>query len=257
MGQSELHEPDKLIRYAFGDLPEKEQNTVDQHLRSCTSCQEFVSFVREFNSNLREARPLSRIAEETCPDPSLVVALEANELDKQAAQHVRAHMLFCRDCLEEYFALRRLSRTFWQEVVEKLKGLVIDLGRTYAPGTLIGSIRIVAEQPALGVRGDKTEKAPSKVLEVSVGENTYSIELAVTEQSSVSFDIAGFRTPVKGPLGISLRSETGGNFFSTQSDEFGNTHFVVPGASLPDDILLLTLNLKGSEQQLLLRIPEK
>jgi hypothetical protein len=47
-------------------------------------------------------------------------------------------------------------------------------------------------------------------------------------------------------------SETGDELISTQSDEFGNTHFVLPTA--PDDLLLLTLTLNNDKQQLFLRV---
>lgn len=108
MGQQRAHEPEKLTRYAFGDLSEKEREKLERHLRTCGPCQEFVSFVRDFNAGLHEARPKEPLPGEPCPDRSLLIDLEEGELDDKTAEHVRAHMLFCRDCRGEFEALARL-----------------------------------------------------------------------------------------------------------------------------------------------------
>ena len=108
MARSEAHAPEQLTRYAFGDLSGKEQEKLERHLRTCTPCQEYLSFVQEFNAGLREAKPQRPLPGEPCPDPSLLIALDADELDDETAHHVRAHMLFCEGCRKEYTALERM-----------------------------------------------------------------------------------------------------------------------------------------------------
>jgi hypothetical protein len=88
-----------------------------------------------------------------------------------------------------------------------------------------------------------------------VGENSYSIELGTTPEGSLACDIAGVRTSLKAPLEISVRSGAGEELLATQSDEFGNSHFVVPAASPSDDLRVFMLSLKGIERQFLFRVP--
>ena len=250
----ERHPRADLLRYLDGVVEGEEKRALEEHLAGCTECREYLSFVGGFNQGLANLSKEEFTSDEPCLDSWTLVAYEAGKVDEETAKHVRAHLLFCDKCAKEFYGLRRVSREeSWREFVERVKEFVIDLGKTYGPQALVGSIRILAEQPVTA-RGGGPPPAASKVLEVSVGENTYSIELTATEEGSVSCDIAGVRTPAKVPLGISIRSETGGELFSTQSDEFGNSHFVLPGVH--DDLLLLALNLKGTEQQILFRVPE-
>jgi hypothetical protein len=194
---------------------------------------------------------------EPCPDSWTLVAYEAGKVDEETARHLRAHLLFCDACAKEFYALRRSSREeSWQQLIEQLNEFLIDLGKTYGVGTLVGPVRIVAEQPVLA-RGGKLPESTLKVLEVLVGENTYSIEMAVTEEGSVSCDIAGMRTPSKTPLSITARSGIGEELKSTQTDEFGNARLQLLATSLPDDLIVFTFDLEGSEQQLLLRVPQR
>jgi len=222
--------------------------------------------MQKFNALAKEGLTNVDSPGEPHPSASLIVELEADELEEKTAQNIRAHLLYCKTCREKYLLLRKLSQEqfeehllatdgpSWLRMLVKALEFVIDLGKTYGPGSLIGSIRVLAEQPAVAVRGGGTSTSTSKVLEVSVGENTYSIQVGATENDALSCDVAGVHTPVKTPLGVSVFSESGGELVSTKTDEFGNVHFVLP--SVHDDLLLLVLNLKGEKQEVLLRIPE-
>jgi len=255
------HDHTSLILYLSGELPASEKASVESHLQTCGECNEFLSFVRGFKATLKKTAPGLLQPDTPCPDADTLVAFADGELDEQVAQLVRQHTIFCRDCLEELDLLRQaraaagIQEEVW-DMFQKLKDKVIEITRTYGPGAMIGSIRVLAEQPVLA-RGGKPSQAASKVLEASVGENTYSIEVAVTEEGSVSCDIAGVRTPVKTPVNISVSSEKGDELISTESDAFGNSRFLVPSAELPDDLLLFTLKLQDAEQRLLLRVPER
>jgi len=256
MGILERHPKDALLRYLDGVMEAEERRTVEEHLAGCTECRDYLSFVRGFNQNLAGLSKEEFTSDEPCPDSWTLASYEAGKVDEETARHLRAHLLFCDACAKEFYALRRVSREeSWSELIERLKEFVIDLLKSYGPGALVGAVRIVAEQPAFAVRGGELPEAVSKVLEVHVGENAYSLELKVTEQG-VACDVAGFRTPIKAPLSISVHSGSGEELISTQSDEFGNSHFSIPTSPPPDDMHVFTLTLQGAEQQLLFRVPE-
>jgi hypothetical protein len=250
----ERHPKTDLLRYLDGGTEGEEKHTLEEHLAACAECREYLSFVKGMNQGLDSLSKEELTSDEPCPASWTLVAYQAGKVDEDTARHLRAHLLFCDACAEEFYALRRVSQEeSWRELVEQLKEFVIDLAKSYGPAALIGPVRIVAEQPALAARGGDLPEVVSKVLEVQVGGNTYSIELKVTAQG-VACDIAGFRTTTRGPLNISVHSKTGEELISTESDEFGNSRFVVPKA--PGNLFLLMLNLQGIEQQVLFRVSD-
>jgi hypothetical protein len=257
------HIHETIVRYVDGELSDAEKIEMKEHLRDCHQCSDFLSFTSGLRDTLKEMAPHELAPDTACPKSETLVAFSAGQLDEKEAQLVRKHAVFCKECLEELDLLRqttqaagiRFAEAPLREMVEKTKEFFIDLGKTYGPQALAGSIRILTEQ-RVPARGDDSPAAISKVLEASVGDNAYSIEVGVTDDGSVSCDIAGVRTPATVPLRISLRSETKSEIFSTQSDKFGNSHFVVPRTSFPGDLLLVTLSLQDKELQFLLRVPE-
>jgi hypothetical protein len=259
MAGSEPHEIEKLVRYAEGALPAEERTATTRHLEDCASCREFLSFVDDFNGALRDAKPSRQDPDEPCPDSSLIIALEADELDQLAAEQVRAHLLFCSTCLEEFFLLRRLAREEaeaapFRQQIEKLKEFLLDLGRAYGVGALLGPFRIIAETPAFALRSGAAPDRTSKTVEVTIGGNSYGVELAVSSEGIVSCSVAGFRTPVKTPLNIVIRSDSCEELVSARTDNFGNVKCTIPRGQVPAELYLLTLELGGSEQDLLFRV---
>jgi hypothetical protein len=263
MAQVELHDTEKLVRYAEGALAADERAMVDEHIGGCPSCQGFVSFMQEFNANLRETKPAPRTSAEPCLDSELIIALDAGELDAVTAQHVRAHILSCASCMEEFFLLRSFARAeeaekravSWKEWLPKLKEFVIDFGKTYGPGAMLGSIRIMAEGPALAVRGSASLQRIFKVIEMPVGENTYSIELSVASDGSVSCDVTGYRTPRETLLKIVVFAETGEELLEVETDKRGNTHFVLTNDQAPESLRVLSFTVDGDEAHLLFLVP--
>jgi anti-sigma factor RsiW len=180
------HPREELLRFVEGNVGEDEKRNLEKHLASCSECRTYLSSVKSFNEGLGELIEEEFTSQEPCPDSWTLVSYEAGKVDEETARHLRAHLLFCDACAEEFSALRRLSQgESWRELFERMKEYVIDLGRTYGPQALIGSVRVMAEQPVLA-RGSGTLHRISKVLEVSVGENMYSVELAATEDGSAS-----------------------------------------------------------------------
>src|SRR2546422_676936 len=156
MAKTPVHEPDKLTRYAFGDLESVEENVVREHLACCPACEDYVSFVTRFNAALRDTRPNLAAQPEACPDGALIVDLEAGDLDAETAKHVHAHVLFCGKCREEFYALRRLRSPNWTK-------LVIDTMRgALRVENLIGTAELVEPGYAF-VRGEERAGEPGPV----------------------------------------------------------------------------------------------
>src|SRR6266852_6561944 len=134
------HPREDFLRFVDGDLGEDEKRNIEKHLASCSECRIYLSSVKTFNEGLGELTEEEFTSEEPCPDSWTLVSYEAGKVDEETARHLRAHLLFCDECQEEFYALRRLSREeSWQELVGRLKEFVIDLGKTYGPQALIGS----------------------------------------------------------------------------------------------------------------------
>ena len=145
MANVRLHEPEKLTRYAFGELVGTERQAVEVHLGSCTPCREFLAFARGFNAALQEGKPESSDPGEPCPDASVIVDLEAGELDSETARHVHAHILFCANCKQEFYALRGLRSPSWTK-------LVIDAVRGALECVSISGSAELLEPVYIGVR---------------------------------------------------------------------------------------------------------
>ena len=252
-----MHPRAELLRYLDGAVTADERRTLEAHLESCKQCRDYIARVKNFNEGLAGLTEEEFTSREPCPDSWTYASYDAGEVDEETARHLRAHLLYCDECAEEFDALRRLTRgASWAELWEKLKVTVIDLARTYGPGALVGQIRIVAEQPVLARRKGATETV-SKVLEVSLGENAYSIELGITPEGSLMCDIAGYETPREVPVHVSLRSEAGEELFSTKTDVHGNSHFVLPGDQVGGGVCILTLADEDNETHLPFRVPER
>jgi hypothetical protein len=242
-----------VTQYAWGALSEDLRPTVAAHLAQCVSCRELVSFVSEFVAAASEGGALRQAPAEH-PDPSLIVDLEADDLNEKDAREVSLHLLDCKTCREAYLLLRSLSdeqfeeRVWaeqpWPVTLAKAMQLLIDLGKVYGSGTRIGPIQVLSERVALG----------AKVLEVPVGENVYRVQAMVTEAGFLSFDIAGSRTPVRAQLGVWVCSGAGENLISTKTDNSGNLHFEVPRKVSFGDLLVVTFSLKGTGMFFVFRV---
>src|SRR5690348_1152638 len=99
----QAHNSEKLISYIYNELSPNEMTAIEEHLSTCRRCREFLTFAREFHAQLTKI-DLRTPEKEVCPDVSLIVALVEGTLDKRTAQHVRAHLLHCTDCMEEFHA---------------------------------------------------------------------------------------------------------------------------------------------------------
>jgi hypothetical protein len=254
------HDRDGLFGYLAGNLTPTEKAEVEKHIEACSECRDYLSFAGGLKAALKGMTPGALAADTSCPETQAMVAFAAGQLGEEEAQLVRKHAVFCKECLQELALLRqttkaagiRLPTTAWGDLLERLKGVGIDLLKTYGPGSMVGPVRIVAEQPVFAARGREFARAVSKVLEVQINENAYSVEVKVS-RGNLTLDVAGFRTPLKAPLDVSVRSELGNELIAAQTDTFGNGHFNTPLERLSGDTYVLTLTLEGAEHYLAFR----
>lgn len=131
---------DDLTRYAWGELHGKPKGQIEAHLSHCPGCSETALFVKKLRALSGKRAENLEPCGEPCPDSALLVDLESDELDEVTAQHVRAHLISCRTCREEYLILRRLSisnveplpptgRPNWDELQKKLADKEAELTR--------------------------------------------------------------------------------------------------------------------------------
>ena len=279
MAAGKTHPKEDLIRYMDKTMDESERKAIEEHLKTCKSCSEYLSFVKEFSQELGTLKKEEFSSDEPCPDSWTMVSYEAGDLDEETAKHMRVHLLFCDDCGQELDALRRLraadeseaAGTSWSQRVEALKEFMVDLGKTYGPEAVLGSFRIMAEgfrvpSPARGLstwidpmsgRDRGSSKRVFKVLEVTIGDNTYNIDLEVTPDGSVSCDIAGIEAPHEAPLRIVVHAEEGKELLEAKTDDKGNTKFTIPESIPPESLFVFKLTLNSHEESLLVRLPKK
>jgi len=243
---------------------------------------ELVDFVRSMVQAVHDDPSRSAPLREPCPDASLVVGLEAEELDELTAKHVTAHLLYCKKCRNAYLTLRstsgpmeridselaragkaeerqvkesprikadtsatRMTQAEWGRFIQKQKDSVIDLEKSYGLKTLVGPCRIVSEP-----------KFASKSVEVGVGNNLYDITVEMNEAAdSIQCELSTLCQSTKRPLVVSVRSTIGEKLVTARIDEYGCGHFAFSGRLLRDELFLLTFKLEHAEQNVLFRVP--
>lgn len=251
------HPKEDLLRYRDGLTQGDEKRVLEEHLAGCTECRDFLSFVKGFSEGLSHLEKEQLSSAEPCPDSWTLASYEAGKVDEETARHLRTHLLVCDRCAKEFHALRRASLEESRfERIERLKEFVIDMGKTYGLGNVIGPVQIIAERPLFAMRGHGSSKVTNKILEITVGENTYSLEVKLDENQRLSCDIAGIRTHTKEPLRISVHSGKGEELAFAHSDKTGNCRFAVPRASGTDNFRIITIELKEVRQSFLLSLPE-
>jgi DNA-binding CsgD family transcriptional regulator len=269
---------DDVTLYAWGGLASDARTVVETHLKECASCNEFVSFLKEFIAAARKDGANVAIPPGPHPDPSLIVGLEADKLDAETERKVSLHLLDCRACREAYLRLRSLSNEQFEEhvleevahpsqrllaehaaaipssqIYQKPKQFLIDLGKTYGENALLGPIRVLKEENWGGYAAINEKR-----LEMKVEEDAYLIMvklLGIGNAWELSFTI---EVPVnsKAPLSATVYSEAGKKL-TTRHFQYLGCHLSVPVDLQQSAQLQLALNFKVTEERLLFRLPAK
>src|SRR5438132_8256321 len=113
-----MHPHESLIRtHVEGEGSERERQEVDEHLKDCNDCREFLSFMQDFSETARDLAEDEVAADEPHAPKSVIIAYEDGKLDAETSLHLRSHMLFCDECAETYYLLKRVRAPSWTEVV--------------------------------------------------------------------------------------------------------------------------------------------
>lgn len=230
-----------IHRYVWNDLSPSQAANVERHLAECESCMEIVKFMREFGRNLGGNIFDSEESKEHCPPTDLLASVEAELANENEARHVRAHVVHCRECSKKFLMLRGLRNreqaisdaveqpdtapqlSWWAQCHERARQVLIDIGRQFDPGTLIGVIRVTGPIPALALRGESSQQPTGFMFEVPVGNNVYGFDLRLHE-NELTFDVAGYKWTDKIPATITVYRESGAVLGSTTTDLYGNAH---------------------------------
>lgn len=122
-----VHPREDLLRYLEGDVAQDEKLSLESHLASCVECRTYLSTVKGFNDGLGELAQEEFTSQEACPDSWTLVSYEDGKIDEGTARQLRAHLLFCDACQEEFYALRKLRTPNWTKLVLNLVRGAVEL----------------------------------------------------------------------------------------------------------------------------------
>ena len=126
-----MHPRAELLRYLDGAVTADERRTLEAHLASCKQCRDYIARVKNFNEGLAGLTEEEFTSREPCPDSWTLASYDAGEVDEETARHLRAHLLYCDECAEEFDALRRLHGPSWTKaVVRAARGMLECLSLT-------------------------------------------------------------------------------------------------------------------------------
>jgi hypothetical protein len=138
------HPREELIRFLGGELAGADKLRVEEHLQTCGDCHEFLSFAKDFNEGLSELGREEFVSKERCPESWTLACLEEGQLDDETARHVRAHLLFCDECAEMYYALRRTRGPGWARIILRAIGGILQCVSITGSGELLQPVPVTA-----------------------------------------------------------------------------------------------------------------
>lgn len=234
-----------------------------------------------FREALRALRPEDLRPSSPCPDSGTMVSYVMGTASEAVRKEINGHVVFCDDCWDDYVALagrekiaelvraasaeERVSfpvaikdaKAYWGQLVAQAHEFLIDLGKNYGPGALIGAVKVVAEGPAPAVRGEFPSSTSSKVIEVAVSDNVYGIEI-LEEGSNFVFDVAGYKMTRPVPMRLAVQLESGDEVAWAETDKQGYASLILSKEKLPEGEFVLTFALEDELWEMLfVKLPEK
>jgi hypothetical protein len=250
---------DDVTLYVWGGLTDDLRPAVEAHLRECPSCAKFVAFMNEFIATNRKDSASVQMPSGPHPDASLIVDLEADELDAKTTRKVSLHLLYCRPCREAYLRLRGLSNDRFEELVLAEE---INLGEKYGAEMLVGPLRMWGAG-TLKLSADMTvwflKATAAQGIPISIAFYETNIS-AIKSLFTVDFFIGPMPRKSKELLKAWTLSEAGEEL-EVKTRYKGDLRFCgfrIPAYKFqPGMQLLVTLDFSGNEQQLCFRLPAK
>ncbi|HYK91116.1 MAG TPA: zf-HC2 domain-containing protein [Acidobacteriota bacterium] len=113
-----MHLEEGIFRaYVEGAASDRERQEVNEHLKSCGDCKQFLAFVQDFSGAAKDIAESEIAADEPHPSTTAIIDYEEGKLDAETSFHLRAHMLYCDDCAETYYLLKRMRAPSRMEVI--------------------------------------------------------------------------------------------------------------------------------------------
>jgi hypothetical protein len=172
------HPREDLLRYLDGDVGDDRKRSIEEHLASCKECRDHISIVKGFNEGLTDLSQEEFASQEHCPDSWTLVSYEAGDVDEETARHLRAHLLFCDECAEEFNALRRLQPRV-AEVILRVAGFLIEVVRPPEIATWESLLTTVP------VRGEIVPSAPFQMAQTLIDDDGNKTRVAVQVELSL------------------------------------------------------------------------
>src|ERR1043166_8718915 len=179
-----------LFRYFESRIEETEKPPLERHLAECQPCQKYVAFLRSFADGVSALTEEEFSSQEPCPNSWTLVSYEAGRLDEETARHVRAHLLFCDDCSEKYYALRRARPKTVDLILRGAGGIVECLRASW------DAVWRLAPATAEARGADRVYLAPFRVEQTVIDPDTQaettillSIEGSLEEADHVRVDL--------------------------------------------------------------------
>jgi hypothetical protein len=248
-------------------MPNEEKAAVTEELRDL-----FHRAMRALGKgDLRSSSP--------CPDSESIISYVTGSASEDMRKNINVHLARCDACWEDYVALVgpekvaelvrnataeepirlpvavRNTKEKWGQLVARAKEFVVDLGKTYGPGALIGSVKILSQVPAFAVRGAEVPTGPSTLIEVPIADNVYGINI-LEQPGAFVFDVAGYKMTKPVSMRIAVQLETGEELAGAETDKHGYGSLTLQRNSVPEGEFALTFALEGELWEMLfLRLP--
>ena len=129
----------QLIAYQYRSLSESDLQKIEQHLQSCSNCQEMLKTYEKFRFAVKDMLHEAFSSTENCPDEHEWVSYLRGRLRKKSRKRLYLHLGQCQSCLNNLVAYKRLLGELENEGL-----LPVEKGRGERMSEILEAIRDVA-----------------------------------------------------------------------------------------------------------------
>jgi len=98
----------EIIPYYWEELAEDKKAKLEQHLKKCPKCREYLRFISKLKEEMKN---LPELPMEPCPSSLVLSQYSSDDLDEKTMGDMGAHILYCDDCFNEMLALEEMKET--------------------------------------------------------------------------------------------------------------------------------------------------
>lgn len=111
----------ELICYLTGDtsgLTKFTPERLEGHIKKCAACKETAEFIKAIQSGAKELTEEEFNTDQPCPESLELATYARGQANALVAQAIRAHIVRCDDCFDEYLTIKGKSETLWDTMTE-------------------------------------------------------------------------------------------------------------------------------------------